>query len=184
MNMYGTTETTVAALGAYVSAGGRARPGAGDHQCPGPYPVLDQGLGLVPPGVVGELYLAGEVARGYLGQPGLTAGRFVVCPFGQAGQRMYRTGDLVRWRADGMAGGSLGRADDQVKIRGYRVELGDVEAALAADPAVAQVVVAAREDQPWGKRLAALGGPAAGASGRPAPTCRRPAPGRESCRTT
>ncbi|MGW0250600.1 amino acid adenylation domain-containing protein [Nocardia goodfellowii] len=117
--------------------------------------VLDPELRPVPPGVVGELYLAGvQLARGYLGQPRLTADRFVANPF-TPGARMYRTGDLARWQVDPDHGAQpadesigvldyLGRTDFQVKIRGLRIELGEIESALLADPAVARAVCVAR----------------------------------------
>ncbi|MFE9427311.1 amino acid adenylation domain-containing protein [Kitasatospora sp. NPDC006697] len=145
-NMYGPTETTiwsscweVPAEPATVSLGGPL-PGTRLR-------VLDQEGGLSPFGVPGELVIGGAgVALGYLGNPELTAQRFVPDPWGTASALtppalMYRTGDLVRYRADGGLE-FLGRSDHQVKVRGHRVELGEVEAALLADPGVRQAAAA------------------------------------------
>ncbi|MFE3323090.1 amino acid adenylation domain-containing protein, partial [Nocardia sp. NPDC059195] len=148
INMYGTTETTVHASYRELDqadANGRVSP-IGVPLSNLAFFALDEGLSEVPIGVVGELYIAGRgLARGYLRRPGLTASRFVACPFGQTGSRMYRTGDLVRWNTDGDLE-YMGRTDDQVKIRGFRIELGEVGAALADVTGVEQAIAIVRED--------------------------------------
>ncbi|HET6976573.1 MAG TPA: amino acid adenylation domain-containing protein [Pyrinomonadaceae bacterium] len=110
--------------------------------------VLDQDLQPVPVGVPGELYIGGvALARGYLNQPQLTAGKFIPNPFSNdSGERLYKTGDLTRLRADG-AVEYLGRTDQQVKMRGYRIELGEIEAVLRDHPSITEAIVVMRENQ-------------------------------------
>jgi len=161
VNMYGPTETTIAAtcydisahrddvLGAERIPIGRPLPGRRAY-------ILDPQGSLVPAGIPGELYLGGAgLARGYLNQPELTRERFVADHVsGLPGARLYRTGDLARWRGDGEIE-MLGRLDHQVKIRGFRVELGEVEAAVLRQPGVAEAVVVAHGAQAADKRLVA-----------------------------
>ncbi|HEX5757932.1 MAG TPA: amino acid adenylation domain-containing protein, partial [Thermoanaerobaculia bacterium] len=173
VNCYGPTESTV------VATAGTVPPWDGPPEAAAPPPaigrpiagleawVLDAHLRPVPAGVPGELLVGGlGLARGYLARPDLTAERFVPHPLAlAAGARLYRTGDLVRWRADGAGGGELeflGRSDDQVKVRGVRIEPGEIEAALAAHPAVRDAVVAARPSPSGENRLVAYLVPTSG----------------------
>ncbi|MEU1790608.1 amino acid adenylation domain-containing protein [Streptomyces sparsogenes] len=173
-NLYGPAECTVDAM--FWHHDGRdavGRPAIGVPADNARVYVLDEFLRPVPPGVVGELYIAGDgVARGYLGRPGLTAERFVADVFGPPGARMYRTGDLGRRRPDG-AVEYRGRVDSQVKIRGHRIELGEIEAALAADPSVEQAVAAVSADPSGTRRVVGYVRPRPGSPARPDPAALR-----------
>ncbi|MCW7542129.1 amino acid adenylation domain-containing protein, partial [Aquabacterium sp. A7-Y] len=167
VNMYGITETTVHVTYRQLSLEDIRSETSSVVGCPIPdlhVHILDTQRRPVPVGVPGELYVGGAgVARGYLGQPELSAERFIADPFSdQPRSRLYKTGDLGRWRPDGSID-YLGRNDQQVKIRGFRIELGEIEARLAGLPGVGDAVVLAREDQPGDKRLVAYVTPQGGA---------------------
>jgi len=187
LNHYGPTETTVGVL-VYALPSPESAPSGTAVPLGRPLAntqvyLLDSQQQLVPPGVVGELYIGGAgVARGYLNRPDLTAERFIhfglpildwrlqhenqpnpksihVAPVGAKisnlkSTRLYRTGDLGRYHLDGTLE-FVGRADDQVKIRGYRIELGEIAAVLQRHPAVREQVVTVREDERGARQIVA-----------------------------
>jgi amino acid adenylation domain-containing protein/non-ribosomal peptide synthase protein (TIGR01720 family) len=169
INGYGPTEAVISPLawkvpadasfeGAYAPIG-RA---VGERRA---Y-VLDASLNPVPQGVAGELYIGGDIARGYHARPGLTAERFLPDPFAASGARMYRTGDRVRLLTDGTVD-YLGRLDTQMKLRGFRIEPGEIEARLIDHETVSAAAIALHET-PAGPRLTGYVVPAPGASPDPA----------------
>jgi amino acid adenylation domain-containing protein len=143
-NMYGPTETTIWSTCARVTTQGETltigRPIGNTTLY-----ILDEAMQRVPVGDAGELWIGGDgLARGYRGQPEMTAERFVAHPFEDTPEaRIYRTGDLARYREDG-AVEFLGRIDHQVKVRGFRIELGEIETVLARHPGIVEAVVVAR----------------------------------------
>ncbi|WP_227983812.1 non-ribosomal peptide synthetase [Nocardia spumae] len=157
-NAYGPTEATVCATMHRLTFDESVVP-VGQPLAGSAVYVLDSELSPVPPGELGEVYLAGVgLARGYLNRPGPTAARFVANPFGTTGNRMYRTGDLARW-----SDGTLvfaGRVDDQVKLRGFRIEPGEIETILGQHPDIGRAVVVPRTDPPGEPRLIAYVVPA------------------------
>ncbi|WP_153349231.1 condensation domain-containing protein, partial [Nocardia aurantia] len=172
-NAYGPTETTIISTYARLYPGDHITVGTPVHGMSAL--VLDNRLNPVPPGVAGELYLAGGgVARGYHDRYSLTSERFVANPFGAPGARMYRTGDIVRWhpaphrtddRTDGETRWELdyvGRSDFQVKIRGFRIELGEIDAVLSRHPDVDFAFTMGRDTTAGATILASYVKPVAG----------------------
>ena len=152
-NLYGPTEAAVDVTYHACAADGTGAVPIGAPVWNTRLYVLDAALRPCPPGVPGELYLAGrQLAEGYLNRPGLTASRFVADPFGAPGSRMYRTGDLARWTREGEVE-YLGRTDHQVKLRGQRIELGEIEAALTAQDGVAGACALVHADSSGEQRL-------------------------------
>jgi bacitracin synthase 3 len=141
-NVYGPTETTIWSTSLRLRGNklsiGSPLPGESVY-------IITAGNQPAPAGIAGEICIGGEgVARGYLGNPSLTAEKFVDNPF-VPGERIYRTGDLGMWNADGTIA-FLGRADNQVKIRGYRIEPGEIESSILKHPSIKEAVVIARSD--------------------------------------
>ncbi|WP_043204347.1 amino acid adenylation domain-containing protein, partial [Pseudomonas putida] len=156
LNGYGPTEATTFSTTHEIVTVDKGSIPIGKPISNGRCYVLDARQQPLPVGAVGELYIGGDgVALGYLGQPELTAERFLDDPFSrQPRARMYRSGDLASWQADGTLL-YLGRADHQVKLRGFRIELGEIEARLAQCAGIRDTAVVLREDTPGDKRLVA-----------------------------
>jgi amino acid adenylation domain-containing protein len=155
-NAYGPTEATINATLQPINTNPSTWNSIGRPLANTRVYILAEQMQPVPVGGTGEIYIAGQgLARGYLGQPELTAERFLADPYTQeAGARMYKTGDLARLLPDSTLE-FQGRSDFQVKLRGFRVELEEIEARLAEHPAVREAAVIVREDAAGEKRLAA-----------------------------
>ena len=153
-NVYGPTECTVDATVCRV--GEENEPTVGRPINNTRIYILDEDGEVTPTGVVGEICIGGAgLARGYMGEAGMTAEKFVPDPYGgRSGERFYRSGDLGRYSEDGRIR-IEGRRDEQVKVRGYRIELGEIEDVLKRHPGVRDAVAIVREDEPEQKQLVA-----------------------------
>ena len=171
-NVYGPTETTVNATVCFIESSLNS-PVIGRPLGNIAVYILNERLGAVEKGAVGELFIAGAgVGRGYIGRPEQSAASFLPDPYGSKGNRMYRTGDICRYREDWKIE-YLCRKDDQVKIRGYRVEPGEVEAALRRQKAVRQAAVLVKEDSQGSKKLVGYVVAGEGVRGRQLRECLR-----------
>lgn len=158
VNEYGPTETTVGVSAEEASIKDKdlerssmsiGRPGFNCELF-----VLDRHYQLVPVGVVGELYIAGDfLARGYIRRPDLTSDKFLPHPFSN-GKRIYKAGDLVKYLSSGKLD-YLGRVDNQVKIRGYRIELSEIESVLKSHEQVSDAIVSLHQEKSGQKRIVA-----------------------------
>ncbi len=154
INIYGVTEATVDSTYEIVNSKKRSKNGIGKVLPNTTIYILDNYLNLVPIGVTGKIYIAGEgLSRGYLNRPDLTNSRFIKNPY-KPQSCLYDTGDLGRWSNDGSID-FLGRDDFQVKIRGYRIELGEIESVILKYPGISNAVVIANEDEKETKYVAA-----------------------------
>ena len=159
INIYGSTEASVASTVGECRAGDVRQPPVGyPYQNTEVY-LLDRRLEPVPQGMPGEVYIGGiGVGRGFLNRPELTAERYIADRLGPvSGRRLYRTGDLARYRADGNLE-FLSRIDHQVKVRGFRIELPEIEAALVTHESVNEAVVVVSDQESGEKRLVAYVG--------------------------
>jgi amino acid adenylation domain-containing protein/non-ribosomal peptide synthase protein (TIGR01720 family) len=154
-NCYGPTETAIC-VSIFQAKGGELNPGIVPLGRPIPNVqvyIVDENMALVPVGVAGEICVGGAgLARGYLNNPELTAGKFTTEHKIEGAGRIYKTGDLGRWLSDGIIE-FIGRKDQQVKIRGYRIELEEVESVLQRSPGVKAAAAAVHADVNGSKRL-------------------------------
>ncbi|MFM6112895.1 MAG: amino acid adenylation domain-containing protein, partial [Sphaerospermopsis kisseleviana] len=151
-NCYGPTESTVTATIFHCQPNGK-KPAIGKAISNIRTYILDKNNQLLPPGIPGELCIAGVgLARGYLNRPQATGEKFIEIDINGQVERIYKTGDLARYLADGNIE-YLGRIDNQVKIRGFRIELGEIEAVLNQHPQIQTSCVIVREDNPGQKQL-------------------------------
>jgi amino acid adenylation domain-containing protein len=165
INMFGQTETTGIVTTCALSQTEHAGPGTvpiGGPIAKTQVYLLDARQQPVPIGAEGEIYVEGPgLGLGYLGQPDLTAEKFIPSPYSRTpGARLYKTGDLARFRSDGEME-FVSRVDDQVKIRGIRIELGEIRSVLSQHPGVRHSAVVAVGDRPERKRLVAYVAPKA-----------------------